>query len=279
MSSPLVSTEWLAGRVNDDGIVVLDASWHMPASARDAAAEYGEAHIPNAVFFDIDQVSDGASPLPHMLPSPSEFAVAARRLGVSDASTIVVYDSVGLFSAPRVWWTFRAMGHDAVHVLDGGLPRWIAEGRPVESGWRNPAHGDFKARLRPDLIRDLEQVTADLLDPRVQVLDARPGPRFEGRVAEPRPGLRSGHMPGALNLPFAGLIEGDALAAPERLRSAFTAAGADAAQPVVATCGSGVSAAVIALALARLGHHDAAIYDGSWSEWGAREDTAVVTGP
>ena len=279
MTDPLVSTAWLADRVSDETVVVLDASWHMPAAGRDAAAEYAEAHIPGAVFFDIDKVSDHASPLPHMLPPPSEFAVAARRLGISNASTIVVYDTVGLFSAARAWWTFRAMGHDAVHVLDGGLPRWIAEGRPLETGWRDPPHGDFKAHLRADLVRDLDQVTAALRDPGLQVLDARPPARFRGEAPEPRPGLRSGHMPGAKNLPFTGLIEGDALAAAERLRSVFEAAGIDPAKPAITTCGSGVSAAVIALALARLGQDDAAVYDGSWAEWGARADTVVVTGP
>ena len=279
MSGPLVSTAWLAERAGDESVVVLDASWHMPVAGRDAAGEFAKAHIPGAVFFDIDQVSDRDSPLPHMLPSPSEFAVAARRLGVTNASTVVAYDSVGLFSAARAWWTFRAMGHDAVFVLDGGLPRWIAEGRPLETGWRNPEHGDFKAHLRPELVRDLDQVTTALRDPSVQVLDARPAPRFKGEVLEPRAGLRSGHMPGAKNLPFTTLIDADALADPVRLRAVFAEAGIDAAKPAIATCGSGVSAAVIALALARLGHSDAAIYDGSWSEWGARNDTEVVTGP
>jgi thiosulfate/3-mercaptopyruvate sulfurtransferase len=279
MTDPLVSTAWLADRLDDEIVVVLDASWHMPTAGRDAGAEYAERHIPGAMLFDIDRISDHDSPLPHMLPSPSDFAVAARRLGISDASTVVAYDSVGLFSAPRAWWMFRAMGHSAVFVLDGGLPRWIAEGRPLETGWRSPEHGDFKSRPKRDLIRDLGEVTAALLDPRLQVVDARPAPRFQGGAPEPRPGLRSGHMPGASNLPFVDLIDGDALATEARLRAVFQAAGIDTAKPAIATCGSGVSAAVIALALARLGHGDAAIYDGSWSEWGARDDTAVVTGP
>jgi thiosulfate/3-mercaptopyruvate sulfurtransferase len=279
MNDPLVSTAWLADRLDDDTVVVVDASWHMPAAARDAAAEHAAVHIPGSAFFDIERISDHSSPLPHMLPSPSEFAVAARRLGVSSTSTVVVYDSVGLFSAPRVWWMFRAMGHDAVGVLDGGLPRWMAEGRPVETGWRNPEHGDFKAHPRPERVRDLDQVAAALADPGRQVLDARPASRFQGAAPEPRPGLRSGHMPGAVNLPFTTLIDGDSLAAEDHLRAAFAAAGVDSTKPAVTTCGSGVSAAVIALALARLGRDDAAVYDGSWSEWGARDDTAVVTGP
>ena len=275
----MVSTAWLAERLDDEAVVVLDASWHMPAAGRDPGAEYAEAHIPHALFFDIDRVSDHSSRLPHMLPSPSEFAVAARRLGVSSGSTVVVYDSVGLFSAPRLWWTFRAMGHEAIFVLDGGLPRWIAEGRPIESGWREPAHGDFKAHPRPDLVRDTEGVRAALRDTGVQVLDARPAARFRGDVAEPRPGLRSGHMPGAISLPFVGLVEEGSLAEAEQLRAMMAAAGADAAKPCIATCGSGISAAVIALALSRLGRDDAAVYDGSWAEWGGRDDTDVVTGP
>ena len=279
MIDPVVSTAWLAERLHDDGVVVLDASWHMPAASRDAAADYADSHIPNAVFFDIDKVSDHASSLPHMLPTPSEFAVAARRLGVSTTSTVVVYDTVGLFSAPRAWWMFRAMGHEAVFVLGGGLPRWIAEERPIESGWREPAHGDFKARYRPELVRDLAAMRTTLENAEVQVLDARPAARFRGEVAEPRPGLRSGHMPGAISLPFSGLVEDGSLRAAETLRAVMAEAGVDASKPAVATCGSGISAAVIALALARLGRDDAAVYDGSWAEWGARDDTDVVTGP
>ncbi len=279
MTDPMISTTWLAERLSDPAIVLLDASWHMPAAQRDAAAEYADGHIPGAVFFDIDQVSDHTTPLPHMLPHPAEFAVAARRLGVSASSTVVVYDSLGLFSAPRVWWTFRAMGHDQIFVLDGGLPRWVAEGRPIETGWRSRPHGDFKARLRPQLVRNLPDVSAALRDPDWQILDARPAARFTGETPEPRAGLRSGHMPGARNLPFGALVADGTLAAPADLQEVFTSNAVDLSKPTIATCGSGISAAVIAIAMTRLGRDDVAIYDGSWSEWGARSDTAVVTGP
>lgn len=276
---PLVSTDWLAAHLEDADIAVLDATWFMPGTARDAAAEYAARHIPGAVFFDIDKVSDHASTLPHMLAAPADFAVAARRLGVNPRSTVVVYDAPGLVSAPRVWWNFRAMGHDGVFVLDGGLAKWLAEGRPVESGWREPVHGAFKARAEPALVRCLGEVRAALSTHREQILDARPAERFTGDAPEPRSGLRPGHMPGALNLPWSGLARADGTLLPaEDLRSAFEAAGVDLEAPITTSCGSGITAALLALALARLGRWDVAVYDGSWSEWGARADTPVVTG-
>jgi thiosulfate/3-mercaptopyruvate sulfurtransferase len=279
MTGPLVSTDWLADRLDDPSVVILDASWHMPADHRDARAEYAERHIPGAVFFDIDAVADHAADLPHMLPSPPAFATAVRRLGMSPSSTVVAYDTVGVFSAPRAWWSFRAMGHEAVFVLDGGLPRWLAEGRPVENGWREPTHGEFKARRRPELVRDFETVRDALATGAEQLVDARAAARFRGEAPEPRAGLRSGHMPGARNLPWSEVVRSGSLAPPEALQAAFASAGVDLAKPIVATCGSGLSACILALAAAALGREDVAVYDGSWTEWAARDDARIATGP
>jgi len=280
MSGPLVSTDWLAEHLGDPDLVVLDGSWHMPADDRDAKAEYGAAHIPGAVFFDIDGVSDHGKPLPHMMPTPAAFATAVRRLGVDVNSAVVVYDTVGVFSAPRVWWSLRAMGHAKVFVLDGGLKKWVDEGHPVEAGWREAEHGAFKAQPQAALIADLETVRAALAGGEIQVVDARAAVRFRGEAPEPREGLRAGHMPGARNVPWSKLIAADGtLAAPAQLMAAFEAGGVDPAEAIVTTCGSGISASILALALARLGREDVAVYDGSWSEWGARADTPVAVGP
>ena len=278
-ASPLVTAAWLAAHVGASGLVVLDGSWHMPDAGRDAKAEYAAAHIPGAAFFDIDAVADHATDLPHMLPQPADFATAARRLGVDPDSTVVVYDTVGIFSAPRVWWTFRTMGCDKVFVLDGGLPAWIAEGHPVETGWTEPPHGAFKAHPRPQLVASLADVRQRLEKGAAQLVDARGAPRFRGEAPEPRPGLRAGHMPGAKNAHYASLIEGGRLKSPAALRAAFESAGVDLDRPIVTTCGSGISAAILALALARLGRWQTPVYDGSWTEWGAQADTPVATGP
>jgi thiosulfate/3-mercaptopyruvate sulfurtransferase len=279
MTDPMVSTDWLTAHLDQPDVAIIDATWFMPGSSRDAAAEYAERHIPGAVYFGIDDICDHASTLPHMLSAPADFAVAARRLGVRRDSKVVVYDAHGLFSAPRVWWTFRAMGHAETFVLDGGLRTWIAEGKPLESGWRTPEHGDFKAHLDPALVRDLEAVRAALESGSEQVLDARPADRFAGRAPEPRAGQRSGHMPGAKSLPWNSVLYMDgALAPAPDLLMAFDSAGVDLTAPIVTTCGSGVSASLLALALARIGRPDVAVYDGSWSEWGSRSDTPVVTG-
>lgn len=281
MTDPLVSTDWLAGRLGDPGIKVLDATWYMPGTPRDPEAEYADGHIPGAMRFDIDAISDHASELPHMLSAPADFATAMRRLGVNAASFVVVYDSEGLFSAPRAWWNLRAMGHDAVAVLDGGLPRWIAEGRPLETGWREAGHGDFKAHPVSTLIADLDRVRDALDSGLARVVDARAAPRFRGDVPEPRPGLRSGHMPGAVNVPWSAVVGAApdvALRSAKELRSVFEAAQVDLSAPIITTCGSGISASVLALALARLGRFDVPVYDGSWTEWGGRLDTPVATG-
>jgi thiosulfate/3-mercaptopyruvate sulfurtransferase len=280
MTDPLVTTDWLAGRLEDPGLVILDGSWHMPVDGRDAKAEYAAAHIPGAVFFDIDAIADHATDLPHMLPSPQDFATAVRRLGVESDSTVVVYDTVGVFSAPRVWWEFRAMGHDQIFVLDGGFKKWLAEGRPVEAGWREPEHGEFKAHPRSALVEDLLGVRQALISQGAQLVDARSAARFRGDAPEPRPGLREGHMPGARNVPWGEIVTpGGTMADPAALKTAFESAGVDLAGPIVTTCGSGITASILALGLARLGRDDVGVYDGSWSEWGARADTPVATGP
>jgi len=260
--------------------VIVDATWFMPGTPRDARAEHAERHIPGAVFFDIDEISDHSNPLPHMLPEPADFAVHARRLGVEPGSRVVVYDGQGIFSAPRVWWHFRAMGHENTFVLDGGLPKWIAEGHAVEAGWPLRPHGEFKAHPDTGLVRDLEQVRAALAGGTEQLVDARAAARFTGETPEPRAGLRGGHMPGARNVPSASVItpQGTLADAPT-LETLFAEAGVDLDRPIVTTCGSGVSAAILSLGLARLGRLRAPVYDGSWTEWGGRDDTPVVKGP
>jgi thiosulfate/3-mercaptopyruvate sulfurtransferase len=275
----MVATDWLAERLGEPGLVIIDATWFMPGEPRDARAEHAERHIPGAVFFDIDEVSDHSSDLPHMLPAPADFATHARRLGVDPDSRVVVYDAHGLFSAPRVWWTFRAMGHQAVFVLDGGLPKWIAEGRPLEQGWPQNPHGTFKARPDAALVRDFDGVRAALRSDAAQVLDARAAARFRGDAPEPRAGLRAGHMPGAVNLPWTDIVADGRLLDAEALRARFAAAGVDLERPIVTSCGSGVTASTLALALARLGRSDVAVYDASWVEWGARADAPVAVGP
>lgn len=276
MSDPMISTEELAARLGEAGVRLVDASWHLVE--RDARKDYLEGHLPGAVFFDIDAIADTDTDLPHMLPTPAAFADAVGALGISDRDTIVVYDSVGMFSAARVWWTFRAMGATDVRVLDGGLPKWLAEGRPVERGETIPAPASFVPRFRRGLVRDLAALKHELDGREVQVVDARPADRFTGAAPELRPHLRSGHMPGARNVPLARIIDQGRLRPADELRAIFAAAGVDPATPVTATCGSGITAAGLVLALARLGNDDAAVYDGSWAEYGARKDTPVVTG-
>lgn len=279
-SDPLVSTAWLAEHLEAPDVRVVDASWHMPAAQREPYKEFLAAHIPGAVFFDIDDISDETSDLPHMIPTAVKFASRVRKLGLGDGSRIVVYDTTGILPAARAWWHFRAMGHEDVVVLDGGLPKWIAEGRPIDDGPAFPQERHFTPRYQADIYRSLEQMRDIVASGREQIIDARAAGRFEGRDPEPRAGLRGGHMPGAHNIPLSALIAPDGTMLPaDKLKAVFDAAGVDINKPVVSTCGSGITASVVALALARLGKPRSAVYDGSWTEWGGLADTPVATGP
>ena len=278
---PLVSTEWLAEHITAPDLRIVDGSYYLPREGLDARKEFELHHLPGAVFFDIDEIADETSELPHMLPSAAKFSSRVRKLGLGDGVRIVCYDQRGLFSAPRVWWSFRYFGHNDVAVLDGGLPKWLAEGRPVEDGPGLAGERHFTPRVDSFLLRDKGQMLANLTSGREQVLDARARGRFDGSEAELWPGRRSGHIPGSLNLPYGELIDAErqTMLPPEELRRALEAAGVDFKRPVVTSCGSGVTAAILSLALEIAGHKDVALYDGSWAEWGQPGETPVDTGP
>jgi thiosulfate/3-mercaptopyruvate sulfurtransferase len=278
---PLVSTDWLAAHIGDPNVKVIDASFKMPGLLPLPKDDYLASHIPGAAFFDVDAVSDHSNPLPHMFPSAEQFGRDVGGLGISNDDMVVIYDSGGWVAAPRAWWMFLSFGHGSVRVLNGGLKKWAAEGRKVENGEVAPKPATFKATFDARRTRDMQQLIANLASRAEQVIDARANDRYQGKVAEPRPGLRSGHIPGSLSLPYNRLFDAatGTMKSLDELRAAFVGAGVNLGAPVVTSCGSGVSAAVLTLALYRLGVENPALYDGSWTEWGAAGGPPVATGP
>jgi thiosulfate/3-mercaptopyruvate sulfurtransferase len=277
----VVSTAWLADHLSAPDIAIIDASWYLPAAKRDARAEFVAARIPGAQFFDIDDISEPATALPHMLPKPEKFAARMRKLGIGDGKRVIAYDGAGLFSAARAWWMFRVFGHDDVAVLDGGFPKWKAEGRPIdEDPPPKPQERHFSARYQATMVRDKNDVLAAVESGNAQIADARSPARFTASEPEPRPGMRGGHMPGARNVHYATLLKPDGtLKSPDEIAKVFAAAGVDVSKPVITSCGSGITAAILSLGLTLIGAREHALYDGSWSEWGADPDTPIATGP
>ncbi|MBU4529735.1 MAG: 3-mercaptopyruvate sulfurtransferase [Hoeflea sp.] len=275
----VVSFDWLKDRIGQPDLKLVDASWYLPAQNRNGEAEYRTARIPGAVYFDLDRIVDPNSSLPHTLPDAETFARAAGDLGLKETDTIVVYDGPGMFSAPRVWWMLRIFGAGNTYVLDGGFDAWRHQGLPVETGDpAPPAPATFNASVNPAAVSSFEHMRAIVSDATAQIADARGPGRFTGTEPEPREGMRSGHMPGALNVPFVNLLDGGKLKPLSELRQVLESSGLDLDKPVVTSCGSGVTAAVITLALQSIGHRDNTLYDGSWSEWGGRDDTPIATG-
>lgn len=275
----LVSTQWLEDHLSAPDVKVLDATWRMPGAAGTPRQSYEEAHIPGASFFDIDEISDKNSALPHMLPPVEKFVSRVRAMGIGDGHRVVVYDQDGAFAAARVWWMFRLFGHKDVAVLDGGLKAWVAEGRTVEDLPPMPRDRHYTGRKDSSLVRDVTQVAAAIKLGEEQIVDARAPARFRGDEPEPREGLRAGHMPGAMNVHYATLLGPDGkMKSVEETKAVFEAAGVDLSRPVITTCGSGISAAILMLALARIGHRKTSLYDGSWVEWGAYPDLPVEQG-
>lgn len=275
----LVDTAWVAAHLDDPQVRIVDGTWHLPPTGRNGRVEYDEAHIPGAVYFDIDAISDPENPLPHMMPSPEAFAAAVGAMGIANDHRVIVYDADGLFSAPRVWWMFRAFGHDNVAVMTGGFSAWKNEGRPVSAETPSPTAATFNARFNPNMVRSKAQISANIDSGAELVLDARAANRFAGNEPEFRPGVTPGHIPGSGNLPYSEIVDAEAgaFASSDDLRNAFDAQGATGVQPVVTTCGSGITACILGLAMHLIGRDDWAIYDGSWTEWGGSDDTPIET--